>query len=951
MNAPQLVCQGESRRDLVRGSHFYGLDYVETSQDQLTLTVYFLGRAPQKITAANLQIQGGERITDVAVVSVILTPANDPALDDSMEVTVNHPGDFSTYCLSVRALDEPGRPANTPMAGFDPRYASVEFTFKGSCPSELDCAAPAICPPPRRDEPEINYLAKDYASFLQIIRDRLGVIMPGWQETHAPDIGTALVEVLAYVGDSLSYYQDAVATEAYLGTARQRISVRRHARLIDYAMHEGCNARAWVCLQVAAQKQLAAGADYSLAPQQAMFLSGLDQLPALAGKTSLNASDLNGVPAGVYDVFEPLVHDATVSIPLYAAHNEIKFYTWGDRQCCLPIGATKAFLRDAWQTPAATGTTETAPARTTATTVADAPVGTPEDVSLPPRQLNLAAGDVLIFEEVKGPVTGNAADADPSRRWAVRLTQVTPMVDDLLKTPEGRPTPLVAIEWAAADALPIAFCLSARLPAPDCRIIGDLSLAYGNVILVDHGRTISPCEDLGVVEKNSETGDCACEGSVMEMTSVPGVFRPVLQQSPLTYRCALASGQPAARLLLQNPRQASPVITLSAIPPSPDGATPLFQPADLQDDTTLAGTLQRRANPLSDFLFHRLSAKTKAALNEWNGANPPPANVAAGLAADLRDLLVTWLPQPDLLESGPADPQFVVEVDDNSVAHLRFGDGDCGGQPAAGTDFLACYRVGNGKAGNVGAERISKLAFRAGPPAAGRIISVRNPLAAQGGVDPEPVAEVKLFAPGTFNTTIERAVTAPDYATIAGRNPALQGANAELRWTGSWYEARVAVDPLGAESPDDTLLRNIEGYLNHFRRLGHDLAVNAAACVPLQLALDICVRPQYLRGQVEAALLDVFSNRVLPGGSLGFFNPDNLTFGQGIYLSRIVAAAQAVTGVQSVLVTKFQRLFAAPNHELTAGVLVLAPNEIAQLDNDPDYPEHGTLTLNLRGGR
>ena len=70
--------------------------------------------------------------------------------------------------------------------------------------------------------------------------------MPAWQERSPADIGIALVELLAYAGDQLSYYQDAVATEAYLGTARRRVSVRRHARLLDYPMHDGCNARAWV---------------------------------------------------------------------------------------------------------------------------------------------------------------------------------------------------------------------------------------------------------------------------------------------------------------------------------------------------------------------------------------------------------------------------------------------------------------------------------------------------------------------------------------------------------------------------------------------------------------------------------------------------------------------------------------------------------------------------------
>ena len=64
-----------------------------------------------------------------------------------------------------------------------------------------------------------------------------------------PYLGIALVELFAYAGDHLSYYQDAVGTEAYLDTARRRTSVRRHVRLVDYPMHDGCNARAWVCAE------------------------------------------------------------------------------------------------------------------------------------------------------------------------------------------------------------------------------------------------------------------------------------------------------------------------------------------------------------------------------------------------------------------------------------------------------------------------------------------------------------------------------------------------------------------------------------------------------------------------------------------------------------------------------------------------------------------------------
>jgi hypothetical protein len=147
------------------------------------------------------------------------------------------------------------------------------------------------------------------------------------------------------------------------------------------------------------------------------------------------------------------------------------------------------------------------------------------------------------------------------------------------------------------------------------------------------------------------------------------------------------------------------------------------------------------------------------------------------------------------------------------------------------------------------------------------------------------------------------------------------------------------------------LLHDINGMLHRYRRMGHDVAVRTARRVPLDLALRVCAQPGHLRGDVKAALLEVFSNRALTGGRRGLFHPDSLTFGQSIYLSRLVAAAQTVVGVESVQVTKLQRLFEAPNHEIERGVLALGPFEVAQLDNDPSFPEHGRLAIEMKGGR
>ena len=1031
---PNLSCKEERRRDDVRAASLFGLDYAEVSDDQRTVTVCFLGKAPEGIEKANILLQGGQRTTDVQVTSLHIQRQQDPTLDDLMEVAVNRPGDFSTYTLCVVKVDEQGHPTDQPFDGFDPRYNRVKFSFKAGCPTDLDCKAPHVCPPDKRTEPEINYLAKDYSSFRQLILDRLALIMPDWQETHAPDLGIALVELLAYAGDYLSYYQDAVGTEAYLDTARERISVRRHVRLVDYAMHEGCNSRAWVTIHTDKNTPL----DLS----QLYFVTGFPGAPAPG---VIPASDLVNIPSGSYEVFEPLWPSGP-QISIYVAHNEIQFYTWGDCRCCLAKGATSATLIDHWapaqgtevSVPGTTGTPEgTTPPGATPTGAADGPpasdaAGTPaspatsdaappttvvthgtSDSSTPGaastvptsdgppgtvRALHLQPGDVLIFEEVIGPKTGNPADADTTHRQAVRLTRVTPAVDPLYHPSDPKfGQPIVEIEWAPEDALTFPLCISAQAPPPDCSCKENISVARGNVILVDNGSTGN--EPTGTVPTRSTTEHCATKCKPAEVEVLPGLFRPALQGIPLSFSQPISPGDcSAAEMIAQDPRQALPSISLRSITPAPECAPdatppcqipPLFAFEDLSDPAALAVSLKQAADANAQFLIAQLTAATRQILVAWDGSSPLPGALRVALITDLTALLETWTPLRDLLESGPDDNNFVVEMDNDGYAHLRFGDGELGRLPQAGTAFEAYRRLGNGPSGNVGAETITYLVFRL--TESGLNLLPRNPLPATGGTAPEPLAEVKMFAPTAFRSVLERAITAEDYAALAADNArrleeryaaeaadepnatyacltpfqALQGAKARLRWNGSWYEVLVAIDPLGTETADATLVREITDYLEPYRRIGYDLRVAPAEYAPFDLGLLVCVFPNYFRGQVEAALLDVFSNRVLPDGTLGFFHPDNLTFGEGIYVSRIVAAAQAVPGVQNVQVTRLERFevsepppgteFAASqdaSEELpAAGVLELGPLEIARLDNDPNFPENGRLTLDVRGGR
>lgn len=935
-------CGNDPRRDRVRAHAENGLDYVEVALtdehgrrlSQPVLSVFFLGKAPaDPITAANVRLEGGRRIAaaDIRIVDVEVVRQKDPELDDTLLVTVSQAGDWSPYTLRLVEAED-GYPTEREFPGFDQRYGRVTFSFTAGCATDLDCQTPPVCPPVVREEPEISYLAKDYASFRQLILDRLSLVMPEWRERHVPDIEIALVELLAYVGDYLSYQQDAVATEAYLATARQRISVRRHARLVDYAMHEGCNARAWIAIDTAG--------DVSLARDDVFFVTGHNDALAVSG-TVLTVGDLSRVPRGTYEVFEPLRDRTGTTIDLYFAHNTIRFYTWGSDVRCIEKDATSATLRDSFVDAPKPPDPKTTARKQAVQAVAPAPQ----------RALHLKPGDVLLFEEVIGPKTGDTADADPRHRHAVRLTKVEPGVD-LLFTP---PVPIVTVEWAPEDRLPFPLCLTAVPDIPGCPVLCDITVAHGNVVLVDHGERVDD-EPLGVVDV-VQTQRCECDGEAADPVSRTVPLTPVLKKSPVTFAQELVPMTPAARVLGQDPRLAMPevhVIAVPAIETESGELVPLVDVAELDDPARAAALVQELRTPADAryrFLRALLPSALAQAIDALNPAAPPPATVVRQVALAIAAVWETWTVVRDLLESTGDDRDVVVEIDNEQRAHLRFGDGDLGHAPAPGSTFVASYRVGNGAAGNVGAEAISRVVFRRTFDDA--IQRVRNPLAAQGGIEPELVDDVRLLAPTALRQDIQRAVTAEDYAALALRDfaDAVQRAAGTLQWTGSWYEAHVAIDPLGTDQEQRGLERAIDHRLSRYRRIGHDLAVRPAEYVPLDIELTVCVEPHYLRGHVEGDLLAVFSNQRLPDGRLGFFHPDRLTFGDDIFLSALVAVAQAVTGVASVQVTRLQRRFNVADDEIENGVLELGPAEIAQVDNDPNFPEHGRFALVMKGGR
>ena len=83
----------------------------------------------------------------------------------------------------------------------------------------------------------VDYMARDYESLLAAMYAQIPSKLPQWKDfSNEADFGNVMLELFAHMGDILSYYQDRVANESFLGTARTRRSVIEHLRLIGYKL-------------------------------------------------------------------------------------------------------------------------------------------------------------------------------------------------------------------------------------------------------------------------------------------------------------------------------------------------------------------------------------------------------------------------------------------------------------------------------------------------------------------------------------------------------------------------------------------------------------------------------------------------------------------------------------------------------------------------------------------
>ncbi|MEO8454457.1 MAG: putative baseplate assembly protein [Sphingomicrobium sp.] len=313
------------------------------------------------------------------------------------------------------------------------------------------------------------------------------------------------------------------------------------------------------------------------------------------------------------------------------------------------------------------------------------------------------------------------------------------------------------------------------------------------------------------------------------------------------------------------------------------------------------------------------------------------AGSGSGAAAELVVRIggIAWRQRPTLFDAASTDRVYTVRVDEQGRTFIAFGDGVRGARlPSGVNNVVAQYRRDLGAQGNVAAETLTQLMTR---PLG--LKSVSNPMAAEGGSDPED-EEVARDAIRRATRTLERVVSALDYEDFALAFTGIAKAQARVLNLGTNPTIAITLAaPTGAPlSPAGKVWTSLLAAL----KAGGDPHVAVILLPSLESSFRIGIRvrceedyeSETVLAAVETALRTAFSF-------------DRRDLGQPVQQSEVIAIAQAVPGVVAVDLTllyggtepggqslpSLQKRLLARRVHVAAGIS--QPAELLTLDSGP----------------
>ncbi|MDD3329125.1 MAG: putative baseplate assembly protein [Zoogloea sp.] len=283
------------------------------------------------------------------------------------------------------------------------------------------------------------------------------------------------------------------------------------------------------------------------------------------------------------------------------------------------------------------------------------------------------------------------------------------------------------------------------------------------------------------------------------------------------------------------------------------------------------------------------SGDATQAFQRFTLAQAPLTHVSAATGSGTRSTLqvrvqgLLWAEVPSLYGRGPDERVYVTRQADDGKTSVIFGDGVNGARlPTGSANVSASYRKGIGSAGRVAAHQLTQLLSR---PLG--LKAVTNPLAADGGADPQGLEQARRNAPLAI-LTLGRIVSLQDYEDFAAAFAGIGQATAVAHMGGVFITVAGAD---GVQPADDGLLL---GTLRDAILAAGDplvpLAIKPYAKRLFRVGARIASAPDARRAEVLAAV---------EAALRAAFAFERRRFGQPVHAAEVVAVIQQVPGVEA----------------------------------------------------
>ncbi len=246
---------------------------------------------------------------------------------------------------------------------------------------------------------------------------------------------------------------------------------------------------------------------------------------------------------------------------------------------------------------------------------------------------------------------------------------------------------------------------------------------------------------------------------------------------------------------------------------------------------------------------------------------------------------IRWVEVPSFFHVQGDAQVYIIRQDDEGNSIVKFGDGRRGSRlPTGRGNVIADYRYGAGAA-SPPANTITQLT----KPVKG-IKSIRQPVAAFGGDDAELPESLRLNAPGSA-LILGRAVSLDDLEAVASGFPGVRDVSVRWDWNKTRQGPVVQVWYIGESGIEAALEKRLKSMSDPTT----EIDVLQAGGKPVRLSLSIEIDPRY---RPEVVLAQVRAILMNPG--TGLLSPERIGIGKPLYRSRIFETVLSVRGVVSV---------------------------------------------------